>query len=234
MIDFHTIASGSSGNTYILDDGKSKILIEMGIPITRIKKALDFNLSSVAFALCGHLHSDHSLAIKDVMKAGIDVYANRETFDALHLDGHRAKVVVPLRQFSAGTWDILPFEGIHDVPCLGFLMVSKEGRALYLSDSNFVKYRFKGLNLIALGVGYSVDILKENVRAGRIDPGLANRILRNHMSLETALDFFKANDMSRVEEIHLLHLSDANSDEERFLSAVEKATGRPVYVAGKG
>ncbi len=41
----------------------------------------------------------------------------------------------------------------------------------------------------------------------------------------------QANDLSRVEEIHLLHLSDAHADEVEFRNAVEKAVGRPTYVA---
>ena len=46
-------------------------------------------------------------------------------------------------------------------------------------------------------------------------------------------EFLRANDLSKVEEIHLLHLSDGNSDEARFKREIQELTGRVVMVAGK-
>lgn len=51
------------------------------------------------------------------------------------------------------------------------------------------------------------------------------------MSLETAKEFLRANDLSRVQEIWLLHLSDDNSDAERFKREIQGLTDKPVYVA---
>jgi|AntDeeMinimDraft_5_1070356.scaffolds.fasta_scaffold16527_4 phosphoribosyl 1,2-cyclic phosphodiesterase len=45
-------------------------------------------------------------------------------------------------------------------------------------------------------------------------------------------DFLRANDLSRVKEIHLLHLSDRNSNAERFKREIQEISGKPVYVAG--
>jgi len=39
----------------------------------------------------------------------------------------------------------------------------------------------------------------------------------------------KANDLSKCREIHLLHLSDGNSDEQLMRQKVEAATGIPTY-----
>jgi hypothetical protein len=85
-----------------------------------------------------------------------------------------------------------------------------------------------------LGVDYDLEALRGNIAQGSIHPALGNRILKNHMSLQTGLGFFKANDMSRVEEIHILHLSETNSNEERFKAEIQKVTGRPVYIASPG
>jgi hypothetical protein len=51
------------------------------------------------------------------------------------------------------------------------------------------------------------------------------------MSLETCKGFLRANDLSRVQEIWLLHLSDANSDAARFKREIQELTGKVVYVA---
>lgn len=45
------------------------------------------------------------------------------------------------------------------------------------------------------------------------------------------IDELKANDLSKVREIWLLHLSDGNSDAERFKREVMELTGKPVYIA---
>jgi len=56
-------------------------------------------------------------------------------------------------------------------------------------------------------------------------------MLKNHMSLSTCKDFLLANDLKQCREIHLLHLSQANSDEKLFKKEIEELIGVPVYVA---
>lgn len=60
---------------------------------------------------------------------------------------------------------------------------------------------------------------------------LKNRLLTSHFSLENVKEFLKANDLSQVREIWLLHLSDGNSDQVRFKREIMELCGKPVYVA---
>ena len=69
---------------------------------------------------------------------------------------------------------------------------------------------------------------------GSVPVALKNRLLTSHFSLENVKEFLKANDLSRVQEIHLLHLSDGNSDAERFKREIMAVCGKPVYIAGGG
>lgn len=220
---YHT---GSTGNLYRVDD----LLLEAGVPVRKIKQALNFKLSEVRACLLSHGHLDHAKGAKDLMKAGIDLFCSRETAEALGLNGHRLHVVEAGKQVDIGPWMIMPFNVVHDVPNLGFLIGKEDGRLLYATDSNYIPKRFRNLTHVMLGVGYDSEVLKDNIMQGIIDSGLGKRILKNHMSLETALGFFRANDMSKVQEIHLLHLSNTNSNEEKFRLEIEKATGRPVYI----
>jgi hypothetical protein len=52
-----------------------------------------------------------------------------------------------------------------------------------------------------------------------------------HMSLEQCVEFFRVQDLSKCREIHLLHLSAENSDEELFKKTIQEVTGKPVWVA---
>lgn len=233
MIEITPIASGSRGNCYRVSDGSTPLLLECGIPFREIQKGLHFRVSEVAVCLVSHEHQDHCRAVKDLMKAGIDCYMSRGTAEALGISGHRLHIIKAKQQFRIGTWTILPFETQHDAAePLGFLLANQYGeKLLYATDTFYIRYRFKALTHLMLECNYSLDILKANVEAGAVDVSLKNRILKSHMSLETLKGFLKANDLSRVEQIWLLHLSDGNSDADRFKREVQELTGKPVYIA---
>lgn len=224
-MNIQALHSSSKGNLYRVDN----LLLEAGVPIKEIKKSLDYRLSEIDGCLCTHCHQDHSRAARDLMKAGVDVYCLQETAEALDLSGHRLNIIEPGKQLELGKWKILPFGPLpHDAPNVGFLISNGREKLVFAVDTNYIPHRFKGLTHIMLGVSYDPEILKDNVLKGEVAPELAQRIFRNHMALPTALDFFRANDMSKVEEVYLLHLSDMNSDEKLFKREVQKVTGRPV------
>jgi len=176
---------------------------------------------------------DHSKAVKDIMRAGIDCYMSRGTAEALGISGHRLNIIKAKQQFRIGTWTILPFETQHDAAePLGFLLANQEReKLLYATDTYYIRYRFPGLTHIMVECNYSMDILRANVDAGLVEPALKNRILKSHFSLENVKEFLKANDLSKVQEIWLLHLSDGNSDAERFKREVQAISGKPTYIA---
>ncbi len=233
-MEIQVLASGSTGNCYQVTDGSTSLLIEAGIPYKEIQRGLNFRVSDIVGVLVSHEHKDHCKAVADMIKAGIDCYMSQGTAEALELSGHRVKIVKPLQQFEIGTWTILPFETQHDAKePVGFLLGNQAGeKLLYATDTYYVRYRFEGLTHIMVECNYSLDILQANVEAGLVPEVLKNRLLKSHFSLEHVKDFFKANDLSRVREIWLLHMSDGNSDTDRFKREVQEITGKPVYIAG--
>ena len=78
---------------------------------------------------------------------------------------------------------------------------------------------------------YAEDIMIDNVTNERIPLSLAERVAGTHMSIDTLLELLRANDMSKVRQIYLLHLSDNNSDAEKFKKLVQRETGAEVYIA---
>lgn len=233
MIEIKTLASGSSGNAYHISDGHTELLIECGINFRDIQIALNFETSNIAGCLVSHEHKDHSKGIKDVLKAGIDVYTSQGTIDSEGIDHHRLKIIKAKEQFQVCTWTILPFEVEHDAAePLGFLLQSTNGgKLLFATDTYYVRYKFRGLTHIMVECNYSLDILNENIDKGLVHPAMKKRLLKSHFSLENVKEFLKANDLSKVQEIRLMHLSDTNSDEKRFKHEIQALTGKPVYIA---
>lgn len=234
------IQTGSAGNSYLLRSRSGEtLIIEAGVNIKSIKNALDFDFENVAGCLITHEHLDHSRSAKEVLTAGIDVWALEVTHEAIGtVDNHRAKSFMfvngsPIPQ-DIGSFKIVPFLMKHDVPCLGFLIHHSEcGLTAFITDSFYCPYTFKGLNNIIVEANYSKEIIKKKFENSDY-MFLHNRILKSHMSIETCVDFLKANDLTNVNNIVLIHLSDANSDEELFIDKVIEATGRTPQIAYNG
>ncbi len=234
MIEIQCLASGSSGNAYFIDCD-SPLLLEAGISWKLIQQELNFQTSRLEGCLVSHGHLDHCKSVKDVVKAGIDCYMSTQTAEVIGVSSHRIKPMRALEKFKIGSWTILPFDTIHDAPgSLGFLMASQSGeKTLYLTDTAYCRYRFNGLTHIMVECNYSMDILRENIANGSVPVELKNRLLMTHFSLENVKDFLRANDLSKVQEIWLLHLSEGNSNAARFKREIQQLTGKPVYIAGE-
>jgi len=56
MLTIKTIGSSSAGNMYLLDNGKSRLIIECGIPWKKALQAVGFDLSGIS-GLLGWLAS---------------------------------------------------------------------------------------------------------------------------------------------------------------------------------
>lgn len=234
------LGSSSKGNCYLLETPTGTLILDAGIRFKDIQVALDFDFSSVRGCLVTHEHQDHSKGIKDLMRAGIDVYMSKGTSEALSITNHRAWIVQlswPGYQFYLGDFTILSFKTEHDAaePCGYLIQYNPTGeKLLFATDTFFLRHRFIGLNYIVIECNYCLDILKANVEAGRIPESLKNRILESHFSLDNLKIFFKANDLKDVTKIVLIHLSDGNSDAARMVSEIRGLTKKDTVIAEPG
>lgn len=233
MIDIKTIASGSSGNCYRISDGHTHILIECGIQFARIQEALSFKLTDISGCLISHSHLDHCRSTDKILRAGIDCYLSESTRNCIGVSGHRVHVFESKKVFEIGTFKILAFPLQHDVENHGFLVVSKYGEKLvFATDTYYCKYKFAAVNYYMIECNYSAKILEENIKSGAVPAEIRNRIVKSHFELENVKEFFRANDTSKINEIHLIHMSGNNSDPELFKNEIQKITGKPVYIGG--
>ena len=227
------LASGSSGNAYIVSDGRTTLLLDAGIPLKAIQVGTDFTVRKIAGAFITHSHQDHSKAAKDLARYGVNIYTSRGTIEACGLTGHRLHPVKALQEIAVGTFKVLPFDVEHDAPePLGFLFASTATgeKLLYFTDTYFVRYRFNGLTHIMAECNYTQDGIDRSIAAGYIPVEMVPRLVKAHMSLEHLLEMLKANDLRQVRQIYLLHLSANNSEEQRMKEEVQRQTGAEVYV----
>lgn len=111
--------------------------------------------------------------------------------------------------------------------CFGFLIAHPEmGKMLYITDTELIKWKFKDINHILLGVNYDKDLID------RDNAGKANHVFRGHLSIDTACDFVNANYSNALQNVIMCHLSSENADKDLFIEKMKKvAYGTNVDVA---
>jgi phosphoribosyl 1,2-cyclic phosphodiesterase len=223
------LASGSAGNCYYVTDGKTPILIECGLKMAALNRALAFRLSTIEAVLLSHEHMDHAMSAHRLIERGVPLYTGFGTAEFLDL---QLCGVHPLRHGEPqhiGTWEVTPFMIHHDAQePYGFQLRSGGETLVYLTDAPFTEFTFSGMTHIMIEANYDLAKLKEAVDTGRLPNEARRRILFTHLSIDNAIAFLKANDLSRVVEIWLIHMSQRNADDADFARRVAAATGKVV------
>lgn len=225
---YECIASGSDGNChYLMADNGEILLLDVGIGVKAIKVGIDFQISKIAGALSSHGHSDHSLSVEALRSMGISVFAPYE-------DGTSTSVKFGdyfIQAFELTDADGNPTHTNGDgtpCPCYGFLITHAEcGKFLYVTDTQLVKYRFKNLNHILLGVNYDVENVADDMNAR------VNHVLHGHMNIDTAREFIKTNANEGLKNVILCHLSTENASPQKFKESISSVCKCPVSIACK-
>ena len=218
---FEALASSSAGNAYAISDKETRILVECGISHTKLQKLSGFSLSEFQACLVSHEHKDHAKSVAELISRGMAVYMSQGTAEALETD--TVQLIESMEQFNVGSLDIVPFTTFHDAKePLGFLIKSRvDGDVLaFATDTVNLRYKFPGLNILAIEANYDKHILE---RCERMPEKVRYRITNSHMEIDTLCDYLRSLDLSQCRAIHLLHLSDATSHEGHFINKVARA-----------
>ena len=232
----NVLGSDSNGNCYVLQNDKEALIIEAGVRFSEVKKALKWQLSKVVGAVITHEHNDHAKYVRDFVSNGITVLALPSVFKAKGIDSLSfRKEIEPMHGYIVGGFKVFAIPVCHDVPCVGFIIEHEDmGRMLFVTDTMMLEYRVPGLNHILLEANYAEGILDAKIEAGSVPLSMKPRLIHSHMEIETTKGILRANDLSGVNEIVLIHLSNGNSDERRFVREVQETSGKPVYAAVAG
>lgn len=228
------LGSSSKGNGYVLDGNNEALVIEAGVKLIEAKKAIDFKLSKLVGCLCTHQHNDHAGYASEYAKAGVRVLALEEVLKAKGITRNCQRIELG-KGYKMGGFKILPFEVMHDVPCVGFVIEHSEcGKIVFLTDTYACKYRFANVNHYLIEANYADDILTDNILAGRVPQAMRNRLLTSHFELSNTIAMLKSSNLHCVRNIVLIHLSDGNSDERRFVAECKAELGKKVVAASAG
>lgn len=233
------LGSGSSGNSYILQNKNTAIILDAGIPVKKAIHELGYDSSKIVGILLSHSHGDHSKYIKEYLKMGIDCYAHSSTWDELRIKNNFAKKMDDYeknhKSIMIGEFLIMPFKLIHDVCCLGYQITYPDmGNTIFMTDTKYSPYLFSNVTNWIIECNHSEKILMDNAINGKITSKLMNRIEDNHMSYENMVHYLCKSDLSITNKIILIHLSEMNSNSDDFRNGVIEMFGKDAYVAKKG
>lgn len=229
------IGSSSKGNGYVIQDEHEALVIEAGVSHQRLQEAVSFNVKKIAGCIVTHEHGDHSKHADMYLRMGIMVYMSHGTILNSKFRSYlKPTPIIPHTGAKIGNFTVLPFEVKHDAAQpLGYLVHhAKIGNLLFLTDTYYTEFRFKNLNHVIVEANFCEKIVEQRMLSGKLHPYVYNRLFKSHMSIQSTLKLLQENDLTKVKNIVLIHLSDTNSDEESFRNQVIECTGLPTTIAG--
>jgi len=237
------LGSSSEGNAYVLQNAGEALLLEAGVTFKKVVTALGYDVSKVRGVLITHEHGDHAAHIGEALEYGLPVYASEGTIEGVqrYIKGDYQPTPLPYfdnayQRIDLGGFAVIPFATKHDAnqPTGFYIWHQETGGVLFATDTFYLKNRFAGLSNILIECNYDQTTLEENLIAGKIDAARYRRVRRSHLSYNTCLKMLRANDLSAVNNIILIHTSKDNGDAYRFCKGIARATGKTVYAAEPG
>ncbi|MEK6556957.1 MAG: MBL fold metallo-hydrolase [Candidatus Margulisiibacteriota bacterium] len=230
MFSFIPIASGSSGNCYIVEAHKTRVIVDIGISFSSFVRMIrEFDLLPDSFSriFITHAHSDHTSGLIGLLKkTSIPVYTRQKTKDIL-LKRHSAEShllerlhVIATPMCEEGDLTIRYFKVPHGGwlrsgqddagDPIGFLFEWQGYRLAFTTDcghlTDGVKQMIKASDAYIMESNYDHELQLKSPRPW----GLKTRIMgeQGHLSNEqTAQYLTELTDSQRTKHIFLAHLS---------------------------
>ncbi len=250
-----SLASGSSGNCYLVRSPRTALLVDAGISFRQIRQrlaALGLAPGDISALLITHEHSDHIRSLEAAAKAtGAAVCMSRGTADAIGLDEKSVSALQDggggLLAFSAGSGftvgdiEVSSFRLSHDAEDPVGYSFSSGGRSLCIvTDTGTVTEEIfeaaRRADILVLESNHDVNML----RIGRYPWFLKQRILsdRGHLSNDSSAQILlrmlegEEPGTERERIVLLAHLSKENNFPEMALATVQGELERGGYIAG--
>ena len=242
-LSFRLLGSGSSGNTTLVSDGASHILVDVGLSGRETARRLQecgIEPEEVSAIVVSHEHGDHCRGVAPFAKGlDIPVFMTAGTFSGsgMNLDPKKYRVISPGEQFDIHGISFTCFSVPHDsMDPLGFI-IEKDGIKLgivldlgYLS--NLVLERLRGCDGIVLESNHDVQMLK----VGPYPWALKQRVMsrRGHLSNDSVAQYLENEFDGKASHVVLAHLSKKNNlPELALLSATRALESRSNLTAGQ-
>jgi phosphoribosyl 1,2-cyclic phosphodiesterase len=229
------LASGSKGNSLLVESGQTRILIDAGLSARELRKRLALvgvDAESLNALLITHEHTDHVRGLGPLVRQlGLPVYLQTDLSRKLPDVGKPECV----HEFAAGesfTVDdltIRPFAITHDsLAPVGFSLSGEQGKVGIATDlgvaTRLVVDCLKDCRALVIETNHDEELLRD----GPYPWTLKQRVRSNHGHLSNNAGGSLLQELlwNGLEAVFLGHLSETNNRPELALGAVNKVLGK--------
>lgn len=217
------LGSCSKGNSTFIKCGNTKILIDVGYSMKKIKEKLeeiDESIEEIDAILITHEHSDHVGGLGAILrKYNIPTYINYGSYvaieDKMFKIDNKLFNYIDEGKFRINDINITSLKLSHDANnCFGFKIEYKDISMGYVTDtgylSNVVKEELKNIDIIAVESNYEY----ENLMLGSYPANIKSRInsKKGHLSNLEALRLLKQIASDKLKKVYVMHISQENND----------------------
>lgn len=230
VLVFRALASGSSGNAYLLRTRKAAILLEVGLRISKLREALlseGIEPSMLTAALVSHEHTDHCIGAADLARMhNVPICANAEVLRAAGLrDLSQASVLSVGRPTLVGDVEITLFPVSHDaVRPVGFFARAGDRTIAIATDlgrpTPEMTEAVSHADLVVLEANHDLGMLHE----GRYPLYLRRRVASatGHLSNDQAAGVLMDHVKNDNAQVWLAHLSKENNSPRLAVQTVRR------------
>lgn len=244
---FLSIASGSSGNCYYLGTDSYGILLDAGIGIRTIRKALRDNgigLEQIMAVFITHDHADHIKCVGGLgEKYGIPIYATQAVHAGIENSRYVDEKLYTSRRIlekeqpvEIKDFKVTAFEVPHDASdCVGYLVQYKQQKCVLATDIGCINETVAQYIRIANHLIIEANYDKEMLLRGNYPEFLKDRIMNGsgHLCNTETAEFLASNFDLHLKNIWLCHLSKDNNHPDLAMKTVEMAFGQYGIRVGK-
>ena len=225
-----SLASGSSGNCLFVEDGDTRLLVDLGISCRRIStllKNIGVESDSISGILFTHDHSDHCYGLDTFHKKHPDVplYANGGTADAIAAmtgvdDGWR--VFETAEPFQIGDVEVSPFSVPHDAADpVGYMLNSLFVATDFGCATAPARYALSRAKCAVLESNHDPILLEKSDRPLSLKSRISGR--SGHLSNQDAAELLETANPSQLQMVLLAHLSQECNAPHLAVEAMERA-----------
>lgn len=215
------LASGSKGNSTLIETKTKNILIDVGLPLKNLETRLERSMPKIDILIITHTHSDHIKGIKSLLKKQKPtIYTLENNLEEKIKD---TSLITHEKTYQENNITINLFELSHDVPCLGIHLKEEENELIYITDTGYIKEKllkkYKNKTIYIIESNYEEELLTN----GSYPFHLKQRIRsdKGHISNDDTCRYLKKLIGENTKYICLAHLSEENNKPE---IAKEKVT----------
>ena len=217
-MDFHIIASGSSGNCSCIEYGGRYIFIDAGVAVSSVEAVIGRDVAPSSLFIT-HEHTDHVSGFFPLMnKYSPNVYTSEKTADFLVSNGADPDKIFILDAdccYDMGNFSVKPFRLTHDAADPFGYKFNFGGKIIsFVTDlgvvTDYLRKAVEGTEILLLESNYEKELLKTSPYPVYLKKRIAGN--KGHLSNEDASLFVGEMSACGLKRCFLAHVSENNND----------------------